>query len=129
MVTRYQYNQALEKAGGDASKVDMEQFRYPGPRPRSRETAILMLADSAEARTRAEGPESDDDLRNIVRSIIERVQKDGQLDNTQLTLRDLNLIADSFVTTLRGTYHPRIQYPAAELPAAAADAPLETKKI
>ena len=59
-----------------------------------------MLADSAEARTRAEGPESDDDLRNIVRSIIERVQKDGQLDNTQLTLRDLNLIADSSVTTL-----------------------------
>ena len=83
-----------------------------------RKTAILMLADSAEAPTRAEGPESDDDLRNIVRSIIERVQKDGQADNTQLTLRDLNLIADLSVTTLRGTYHPRIQYPAAELPAA-----------
>ena len=65
MITRYQYNQALEKAGGDASKVDMEQFRYPGPRPRSRETAILMLADSAEARTRAEGPETDDDLRAL----------------------------------------------------------------
>jgi cyclic-di-AMP phosphodiesterase PgpH len=125
MITRYQYNQALEKAGGDASKVDMEQFRYPGPRPRSRETAILMLADSAEARSRAEGPETDDDLRALMRTIIERAQKEGQLDNAPLTMRDLSLIADSFVTTLRGTYHPRIQYPAAEPPAAT----LEAKKI
>ncbi len=116
MLTRYQYNQALEKAGGDASKVDIEKFRYPGPRPRSRETALLMLADAAEARTRAEGPEDEEDLRAAVRSVIERCQKDGQLDDTQLTLRDLHLITESFVTTLRGTYHPRIQYPAAEPP-------------
>ncbi|HEY9153397.1 MAG TPA: HDIG domain-containing metalloprotein [Anaerolineales bacterium] len=131
MATRYQYNQALEKAGGDASKVDIEQFRYPGPRPRSRETAILMLADNAEARARAEGPESEEALRTLVRSIIERVQKDGQLDNTSLTLRDLNLITDSFVTTLRGSYHPRIQYPAAEPPAATTKVqttPLKAKK-
>jgi cyclic-di-AMP phosphodiesterase PgpH len=120
MLTRYQYNQALEKAGGDAGKVDVEKFRYPGPRPRSRETALLMLADAAEARTRAEGPEGDDEVRAIVLSVIERCQKEGQLDNTQLTLRDLSLIGESFVTTLRGTYHPRIQYPAAEPPAGTA---------
>ena len=119
MLTRYQYNQALEQAGGDASKVDIEKFRYPGPRPRSRETALLMLADAAEARTRAEGPDTEDGLRLAVRTVIERCQKDGQLDDTQLTLRDLNLITESFVTTLRGTYHPRIQYPAAEVPAPA----------
>ncbi len=89
MVTRYQYNQALEKAGGDASKVDIDQFRYPGPRPRSRETAILMLADGSEARARAEGAESDDDLRAIVRSVIERVHKDNQLSDAPLTMRDL----------------------------------------
>ena len=120
MVTRYQYNQALEKAGGDASQVNADQFRYPGPSPRSRETAILMLADGAEARTRAEGADSDDDLRTIVRSVIERVQKENQLDHAPLTMRDLNLITESFVTTLRGTYHPRIQYPSAEPPAASA---------
>jgi putative nucleotidyltransferase with HDIG domain len=119
MLTRYQYNQALEQAGGDASKVDIEKFRYPGPRPRSRETALLMLADAAEARTRAEGPDTEDGLRLAVRTVIERCQKDGQLDDTQLTLRDLNLITESFVTTLRGTYHPRIQYPAAEVTAPA----------
>jgi putative nucleotidyltransferase with HDIG domain len=131
MVTRYQYNQALEKAGGDAGQVDAERFRYPGPRPRSRETAILMIADGAEARARAEGAENDEDLRAIVRSVIERIQKENQLDNAPLTMRDLSLVTDSFVATLRGTYHPRIQYPAAEPPATTVNVqttPLNGKK-
>jgi len=111
MITRYQYNQALEAAGGDESKVDKEQFRYPGPRPRSRETALLMLADGSEARSRAERPEDEEAIRTIVRSTIEVAQKQGQLDNTQLTLRDLSVITDAFVNILRGTHHPRISYP------------------
>jgi putative nucleotidyltransferase with HDIG domain len=117
MLTQYQYTEAVERAGGDADKVDASQFRYPGPRPRSRETALLMLADAAEARSRAENPEGEEKLREIVRSVIERSERLGQLDNTQLTLHDLNLITESFVTTLRGTYHPRIQYPASPVPA------------
>ncbi|RPJ24361.1 MAG: HDIG domain-containing protein [Chloroflexi bacterium] len=111
MVTRYQYNQALEAAGGDASKVDMEHFRYPGPKPRSRETALLLLADGCEARSRAERPEDEEAIRNIVRSTIEIAQKLGQLDETQLTLRDLSVITDVFVNILRGSHHPRISYP------------------
>lgn len=111
MITRYQYNQALEAAGGDASKVDVEKFRYPGPRPRSRETALLMLADGSEARARAQRPQTEEDIRKIVLSTIESAQKQGQLDNTQLTLRDLSIITDAFVTILRGAYHPRITYP------------------
>jgi putative nucleotidyltransferase with HDIG domain len=111
MTTRYQYNQALEAAGGDASKVDVEDFRYPGPRPRSRETALLMLADGSEARARAERPQTEEDIRKIVLSTIEAVQKQGQLDHTQLTLRDLSIITDAFVTILRGAYHPRVNYP------------------
>ncbi len=118
MLTSYQYSQAVAQAGGDASKVDPEKFRYPGPRPRSRETGILMLADGVEARARAEGPDSEEGLRNVVRAVVDRIEKERQLDNTQLTLHDLNQIIESFVSTLRGTYHPRIQYPAAELPAA-----------
>lgn len=114
MHTRYQYSQAVEQAGGDASKVDINLFRYPGPRPRSRETALLMLADGAEARARAERPADEESLRALVRNVIETAQMEGQLDQTALTLRDLNLITESFVTTLRGTYHPRIQYPAAQ---------------
>ncbi|HLO16484.1 MAG TPA: HDIG domain-containing protein [Anaerolineales bacterium] len=111
MLTRYQYNQAVEAAGGDASTVDKEQFRYPGPSPRSRETALLMIADGSEARARAERPEDEEAIRNIVRSTIEVAQKQGQLDNTQLTLRDLSVITDVFVSILRGTHHPRISYP------------------
>ncbi|MCA2000254.1 MAG: HDIG domain-containing protein [Chloroflexi bacterium] len=114
LVTRYQYTQALNAAGGDVSKVDIEKFRYPGPRPRSRETALLMLADAAEARARAERPANDDALRALVQNVIETVQKHNQLDDTLLTLRDLRLITESFVTTLRGSYHPRIQYPNAK---------------
>lgn len=116
LITRYQYTQAMEAAGGDVTKVNIEDFRYPGPRPNSRETALLMLADATEARARAERPDTDDDLRALVRNVIETVQKFGQLDDTVLTLRDLNLITESFATTLRGTYHPRIQYPNAKVP-------------
>ena len=116
LITRYQYNQAMEAIGGDVTKVDIEDFRYPGPRPNSRETALLMLADATEARARAERPTSDEDLRALVLNVIETVQKFGQLDDTVLTLRDLNLITESFATTLRGTYHPRIQYPNAKVP-------------
>ena len=116
LITRYQYSQAIEAAGGDVTQVDIEKFRYPGPRPASRETALLMMADATEARARAERPANEEDLRALVRSVIDTVQKFGQLDDTVLTLRDLTLITESFVTTLRGTYHPRIQYPNATVP-------------
>lgn len=115
LITRYQYNQAMEAAGGDVTKVDIEKFRYPGPRPASRETALLMLADASEARARSERPASEDDVRKLVQSVIDTVQKFNQLDDTLLTLRDLNLITESFATTLRATYHPRIQYPNAKV--------------
>lgn len=116
LITNYQYNQAMEAAGGDVTKVNIEKFRYPGPRPASRETALLMLADASEARARAERPATDDEIRALVTSVIQTVQKHNQLDDTLLTLRDLKLITESFVTTLRGTYHPRIQYPKAAVP-------------
>ena len=111
MVTRYQHSQAVKAAGGDASKVNIENFRYPGPRPRSRETALLMLADGTEARTRAERPQDEEAIRKLVVSTIEAAQKQGQFDDTQLTLKDLSIITDAFVTILKGTHHPRIAYP------------------
>ena len=115
LVTRYQYSLALQSAKGDASKVDESKFRYPGPSPRSKETAVLMLADGVEARARAERPRNDDDVRNIVRNVIDRCQKDGQLDDTPLSQRDLASISGSFVDTLRVTYHPRLEYPPEQL--------------
>jgi cyclic-di-AMP phosphodiesterase PgpH len=115
LVTRYQYNRAVQAADGDASKVDESGFRYPGPSPRSKETAILMFADGVEARARAERPRNDDEMRALVRNVIERCQKDGQLDNTPLSQRDLASITESFIATLRVTYHPRLEYPQDQL--------------
>jgi hypothetical protein len=111
LLTRYQYTRAVQAAGNDPSQVDQELFRYPGPIPASRETALLMLADGTQARVRAELPETEEQLREIVHKVIDFLQKDGQLDNTRLTLKDLNTIAESFVQTLKNTYHPRIRYP------------------
>lgn len=115
-LTRYQYVRAIERAGGDESKVNSANFRYPGPRPRSRETAILMLADSSEAITRARHPQNEHELRQMIRSVIDARLNDGQLDESELTINDLNKILESFVETLKGVYHPRIEYPKLENP-------------
>ncbi|MBE9474016.1 MAG: HDIG domain-containing protein [Chloroflexi bacterium] len=125
MITRYQYAKAVEAAGGDESLVDESQFSYPGPRPRSRETAILMLADGSEARVRAERPADENELRKVIKSVVEYRLSSGQLDETDLTLRDLDELIDSFTTTLRGIYHPRLEYPDAkkEIPAKSKEIP------
>jgi putative nucleotidyltransferase with HDIG domain len=115
LITRYQYSQAVKTAGGDSSQVNEDDFRYPGPRPQSRETGIIMLADGVEARARAELPRNDTEISSLVKSSFEFIKQSGQLDDTNLTLRDLNLIAESFVNTLRNTYHPRIKYPEIKL--------------
>jgi len=117
MLTRFQYVRAVKAAGNDESLVDKELFRYPGPRPQSRESAILMLADGSEARVRAERPKGEEDLRRLLKEVINNRVSTGQLDNTHLTLRDLDTIQESFVATLRGMYHPRIEYPPLEKPA------------
>ncbi len=116
MLTRFQYQQAVERAGGDASKVNPERFRYAGPRPRSRETAILMLADGVEARARSMKLVDEDKLRAVIHQVIEQARKEGQLDHAPLTMADLKRIEESFLSTLRGMHHPRIQYPPTELP-------------
>ncbi|TES93266.1 MAG: HDIG domain-containing protein, partial [Anaerolineales bacterium] len=111
LTTSYQYNQAVEAAGGDTEKVDMKSYRYPGPRPQSSETALVMLADTAEARTRAERPETRQEIRTIVKEVIDQRLAQGQLDDTTLTLKDLNAIVEWFTTTLRGVFQPRLEYP------------------
>lgn len=111
LLTRYQYNRAVNLKGNDESAVDKTPFLYPGPCPRSRETAILMLADGCEARARAELPKDEEGLRLVVRKVIDKCVSEGQLDNTRLTLNDLVKIAGSFTSTLLGVYHQRIIYP------------------
>jgi putative nucleotidyltransferase with HDIG domain len=127
MLTQYQYSKAVEAAGGDASQVDIEKFRYPGPRPQSLETALLMLADGCEARARAERPGDETELRRIIQSTVDDRIKMGELHDTNLTLRELDAIVDSFVATLRGVFHPRIEYP--ELQPTAGPGEIKTQKV
>jgi len=105
----YQYQQAID-AAQDGAKVDKANFTYPGPRPRSREAALLMLADGVEAKARAEMPDDESEIDTLVRWVIQDRLALGQLDRTDLTLKDLDTIRRSFVNTLRGIYHPRIRY-------------------
>ncbi len=110
MITRYQYGKA-RAAAENPDEVDPELFRYPGPAPRSKETAILMLADGTEARSRAETARTDDEIRDVINSVVNACKDAGQFDNTDLTLKDLSTIRESFFQTLQRSYHPRIQYP------------------
>ena len=109
-LTRYQYNQAVEKSGG-SEKVDANLFQYPGPNPNSKETALLMLADGCEARVRAASPESFEEINEIISKAIDSYLNNGYLSNTDLTLNDLRLIKHSFTKTLKNTYHQRVKYP------------------
>ncbi|MBI2912507.1 MAG: HDIG domain-containing protein [Chloroflexi bacterium] len=112
----------FRKASAEDPSVDAEKFRYPGPRPQSKETAIVMLADSVEAVVRSSRDRSPEKIDSLVDGVIAERVAEGQLDDCDLTLRDLKVIAESFKATLRGVYHPRIEYPAptrAELRAAA----------
>jgi hypothetical protein len=113
-LTRYQYNRAIELAGKNRDAVDESKFHYPGPRPASREVALLMLADTSEARMRAERPKDEVELQQLIKSVIKDKLDLGELADTQLTLKNLEQIVDSFTSTLRGFYHPRIQYPVTE---------------
>ena len=110
--TMFQYRRAVTAAGGDASQVDDALYSYPGPRPQSKETALLMLADGCEARARSERPKTEADIDRVVKSVIEDRLSNGQLDDADLTLHDLMLIRESFVNTLKGVFHPRINYAA-----------------
>jgi putative nucleotidyltransferase with HDIG domain len=107
----FMYQKALEEAGGDASKVDKRRFRYVGPKPQSKETALVMLADTAEAITKSKHPESVEELEELVGRAIKLRVDQGQLDDSGLTLKDLEIIRQSFVDTLKGLYHTRIEYP------------------
>ncbi len=99
------------KAAESDPAIDPGLFQYPGPRPQSMETAIVMLADSTEAVVRSSPDRSADAIDRIVDEVIAERVAEGQLDDCELTLRDLRTIADSFKGTMRAVYHPRVQYP------------------
>jgi len=113
MQVSFFYRKALDLAGGEAGLVDEAQFRYPGPRPQSKETALVMLGDGCEAATRARRPTTPEDVIGAVDYIFDSRIKDGQLAECPITLQELRVVRDTYIEILRGAFHPRIQYPPA----------------
>jgi len=117
MLVKYFYEAAVERAGHDHGMVDEGAFRYRGERPRSREAAVLLLADSCEATTRAmamsRGNLPRDEIESTVDLLLDERRADGQFDDAEITLRELRIVRDTIVESLVGIYHPRIAYPAA----------------
>lgn len=110
MLVQYFYRKASE---GADQPVDESAFRYIGPRPQSREAAIMMLADGVEAAVRANRDHSSENIATIVDNIFRERIAGGQLDECELTLSDLHKIRAAFLTVLQSIFHPRIEYPAA----------------
>ena len=100
-----------QKALALRADVDESQFRHPGPKPRSKEAGIVMLADGTEAAVRSLEEKKPDTIRAMVDKIVSERVEDGQLDDCDLTLRDVHRIRDAFCELLLGVYHERIPYP------------------
>lgn len=107
----YFFNKAIEDQDEDIDLVREEDFRYPGPKPQFKEAALLMLADSIEAAARSLDEPTAGRLSSLVRNIIQNKFLDGQLEECNLTLRDLRVIESSFRRVILGIYHQRIDYP------------------
>ena len=108
----YFYHKAKESCKD--TEVKEEDYRYPGPKPRTKEAAIVMMADSVEAATKTLEEPSPSRIRNLVREIVTSTFLDGQLEECELTLRDIYRIMEVFSKILIGIYHKRVEYPGRE---------------
>ena len=107
----YFYEKAKEAQDPDLGEVTEEEFRYPGPKPQTREAGIIMIADAVEAASRTLDDPSPARLKGVIRQIIDYIFLDGQLDDCDLTLRDLERISQAFLRVLMGIHHHRVSYP------------------
>lgn len=110
-VLAYFYHKAKSQAEARGGQVNIDDFRYPGPKPQSKEAVILMLADGAEASVRSLEEHTPENIRAIVKKIVDTVVADGQLDESTVTMRELTTIRESLINTLINIYHQRISYP------------------
>ncbi len=107
---RFFFHQAL-KTAEDANLVKEEDFKYPGPKPQSKETAIVLLANSCEAASTAMQSRTEEEIEKLVDQIVNEIALEGELDELGLTLGDLQAIKDSFADSLQGRFHARPRYP------------------
>ncbi len=107
----YFYQKAREKEDPKICPINEEDFRYPGPKPQTKEAGIVMLADAVEAASRTLTEPTPARIKNLVQRIINNIFLDGQLEECELTLKDLHNIEESFTRILTGIFHQRIDYP------------------
>ena len=105
------YRKELELKGGDPLKVDESRFRYPGPKPHSKESAIIMIADGIEAISRSEAEFTEKSLTSMVDKVVKERADDGQFDECNLTFQEIKIIKKTLIQTLIATRHVRIKYP------------------
>jgi putative nucleotidyltransferase with HDIG domain len=108
---RYFYNKAQERAGKDHNAVSEDKYHYPGPRPQTKESALVMMADVVEAACRTLNDPTPARIQKRVQTLIMGLFSDGQLDQSTLTLKDLHAVTKSFVRALQGILHTRVEYP------------------
>lgn len=101
----------MKNSSENPDDVNEENFRYPGPKPETKEAAIIMLADGVEAAVRSINEPTKGKIEEMVNNIIKDRLNEGQLDNCDLTLKDLDKIREAFIKVLMGIYHQRIEYP------------------
>ena len=111
--TLYFYDKAKKLYGDD---VDISAFRYEGPRPRTKEAAVVMLADTIEAAMRTLPNPSPEKMEQLIRKLVRDKMNDGQLNDSSLTFSDLERICSAFSTVLTGVFHERIEYPDINFP-------------
>ena len=108
---KFFYDKAKNQEDPEVQQINERDYRYPGPKPQTREAALIMLADSIEAASRTLTDPTPARIQGMVQKIINNIFIDGQLDECELTLKDLHNIAKSFNRILAGIFHHRIDYP------------------
>ena len=108
---KFFYDRAKSKADPEVEQIDERDYRYPGPKPQTREAGIVMLADSVEAATRSLSDPTPARIESTIRSISTMKLSDGQLDECGLTLKEVRLVEDSFIRVLAGIFHRRPRDP------------------
>jgi hypothetical protein len=110
-IVSYFYEKAKKDKDESIRSLCETDFRYPGPKPQTKEAGLVMLGDVVEASSRTLSNPTPARIRSLVRERIERIYMDGQLDECELTLKNLNMIAETFTRILTGIFHHRIDYP------------------
>ena len=117
----YFYRKAKDSLDGKNQEIEEGDFRYPGPKPQSKEAAIMMMADSVEAASRTLTNPTPAQIQGMINRLLDSILADNQFDECDITLRDIRVVKETFFKILTGVYHRRIDYPGYDFTETTAD--------